>query len=62
MKTRELSDNERVVIKFLREAGHSHSEIAKRVGCTKSTAHRVFKIWKKQGSLKKHKNFLKKAR
>ena len=46
VKTREFTESERVAIKYLREAGHSYSEIAKQVGCSKSGAFKVYQIIK----------------
>ena len=52
-KIRELSLNERVVIKHLREAGLSYAEIAQQVGCTKSAAFKVYKKIKNTGSIER---------
>ena len=53
VKTRELTESERVAIKYLREAGHSFSEIVKQVGCSKSRAFKVYKRIQKTGSIEK---------
>ena len=53
VKTKEYSQDERVAIKYLREAGHSYAEIARQVGCSKSTAHYIYKSLERTGSVKK---------
>ena len=53
VKTREFTESERVAIKYLREAGHSYSEIAKQVGCSKSGAFKVYQIIQRTGSIAK---------
>ena len=50
-KSRELCESERAAIYHLRIAGHSFAEIAKQVGCTKSTAYRIMQKHEKTGSL-----------
>ena len=52
VKTKEYSQDERVAIKYLREAGHSYAEIARQVGCSKSTAHYIHKSLERTGSAK----------
>ena len=49
--SRELCESERAAIYHLRLAGHSFAEIAKQVGCTKSTAYRIMQKNEKTGSL-----------
>lgn len=51
VKSRELGESERAAIYYLRVAGHSFAEIAKKVGCTKSTAYRIVQKHEKTGSL-----------
>ena len=46
IKPRELGESERAAI-----AGQSFDEIAKKVGCTKSTAYRIVQKHEKTGSL-----------
>ena len=53
VKTREFTEREQVAMKYSREAGHSFSEIAKQVGCSKSGAFKVFKSIEKTGSIVK---------
>ena len=53
VKTREFTESELVAIKYLHEAGHSFSEIAKQVGCSKSGEFKVFKRIQKTGSIEK---------
>ncbi len=53
VKIRELTNNERAVVKFLSETVYSYEEIGPQVGCTKSPAHRVFKSFTESGSLEK---------
>ena len=53
VKTRELTESERVAIEYVREAGHSFAEIARQVGCSKSGAFKVFKSIVKTGSIVK---------
>ena len=53
VKTKEYSQDERVASKYLREAGHSYAEIARQVGCSKSTAHYIYKSLERTGSVKK---------
>ena len=51
MKKRELSHEERLTIKILRENGHSFPQIAKVIGCHHSTCIRIFNSFKKTGSI-----------
>ena len=53
VKAKEYSQDERVAIKYLREAGHSCAEIARQVGCSKSTEHYIYKSLERSGSAKK---------
>ena len=53
VKVRELTENELVAIKVLREAGHSFAEIARQVGCSKSGAWKVFRSIEKSESFAK---------
>ena len=53
VKTKEYSLDERVAIKYSREAGHSYAEMARQVGCSKSTAHYIYKSLEITGSAKK---------
>ena len=55
VKSRELSDRERTGIFYFRRAGHSFAEIARKVGCTKSTAYRIVQKHEKSGSLLREK-------
>ena len=47
VKKRELSYEERITVKILRENGHSFLQIAKVVGCYYSTCIRMFNSFKK---------------
>ena len=51
VKKRELSYEERIKVKILRENGHSFPQIAKVVGCHHSTCIRIFNSFKKTGSI-----------
>ena len=51
VKKRELSYEERITVKILRENGHSFPQIAKVVGCHYSTCIRIFNSFKKTGSI-----------
>ena len=51
MKRRELSHEERLTIKILRENGHSFPQIAKVVGCHCPTCIRICNSLKKTGSI-----------
>lgn len=53
VKVREFSENERAAVKYLRNAGNSFSEIARQVGCSKSGAYKIWKNFKKTGSIAK---------
>ena len=53
VKTRELTESERVATKYLHETGHSFSEIVKQVGCSKSRAFKVYKRIQKTWSIEK---------
>ena len=46
---RELSHEERLTVKILRENGHSFPQIAKVAGCHYSTCIRIFNSFKKTG-------------
>ena len=51
VKKRELSYEERITVKILRENGYSFPQIAKAVGCHYSTCMRIFNSFKKPGSI-----------
>ena len=51
MKKRELSYQERITVKILRENGHSFPQIVKVFGCHYSTCMRKFNLFKKTGSI-----------
>ena len=50
-RKRELSYEERITVKILRESGYSFPQIAKAVGCQYSTCMRIFNSFKKTGSI-----------
>ena len=52
-KIRELSLNERLVIKHLREAKLSYAEISQQVGCTNSAAFKIYKKFENTGFIEK---------
>ena len=51
MKKRELSHEEQITVKILRENGHSFPEIAKVIGCNYSTCIRIFYSFKTTDSI-----------
>ena len=51
MKKRELSHEEQLTVKILRESGHSFPQIAKVVGCHYSTCIKIFNSFKKTCSI-----------
>ncbi len=51
VRGKELSYENRVAIKTLRETGLSYGKIAQKVGCTKSTAYKVIKTYQETGSV-----------
>ena len=53
VKIRELDLEERLAITYLREAGLSYSEIGRQLGCSKSTAHKIFTNFEKTGAIAK---------
>ena len=50
-KSQELGECERAAIYQLRVAGHSFAEIAKQIGCAKSTVYRIIQMHEKTGLL-----------